>query len=147
MKFFFGLLAFLDLDARSNPLDHNSINVTSWHLAMEHPTIGPISSPYSYGCFEALSCSDRLSPPLHKTIGIFRVNPGNPFPSQQTLRRLPNEIQPGLIEEIEVTIRPCGVDHRRSRVDDLAKIQVLIVHGSILGCSHGADGTPRRIQL
>jgi hypothetical protein len=72
------------------------------------------------------------------------MNPGSPFPSQQTLQRLPNEIQPGPIEEIEATIRSCGVDQRRGRVDDLTKTQALFIDGTVLVVSHGAHGTTPR---
>src|SRR6202041_1682692 len=126
LEFFFRSLAFLNIDARPEPLDDSSVDVSSWHLAMEHPTIDSICPPHSYGSLEALSRSERLSPLLNKTLDIFRMNPGSPFPSQQALQRLPNEIQPGPIEEIEVTIRSCGVDQRRCRVDNLTKIQVSI---------------------
>src|SRR5260370_2788200 len=105
------------------------------------------SPPHSWGSLEALSRSDRLSPLLHKTLDIFRMNPGSPFPSQQTLQRLPNEIQPGPIEEIEVTIRSCSVDQRRSRVDNLPKIQFSILYGTIIGPSHDATPPPRSNTL
>ena len=128
------------------PLENFSISGAQRELMMQHPSIFAIGAPHSCGSLETLSGSDRLSPLLHKTLDIFGMNPGSPLPSQQTLQRLPNKIQPGPIEEIKVTIRSRGVDQRRSRVYNLTKIQVSIIDETMLGRSHGADGTPRRSQ-
>jgi hypothetical protein len=144
LEFFFGSLAILDIDTRSMPLENSSITGAQREFMVQHPAIFAISPPHSCGSLEALSRSERLSPLLNKALDIFRMNPGSPFPSQQALQRLPNEIQPGPIEEIEVTVRSCGVDQRRCRVDNLTKIQVSIVDGTMLGRSHGADCTTQR---
>src|ERR1700682_723113 len=52
------------------------------------------------------SRGDRLTPLLYKSFDIFRMNTGSPPPSQQLLQRLPYEVEPPLIEEIKIAIRP-----------------------------------------
>src|ERR1700733_15788176 len=111
------------------PLENSSITSPQREFMVQHPAIFAISTPHSCGSLEALSRSDRLSPLLHKSLDVFRMNPGSPFPSQQTLQRLPNELQPGPIEEIEVSVRSRGVDQRGRRVDDLTKTQAPIIDG------------------
>ena len=62
-------------------------------------------------------------------------------------QRLPDKVDPGPVEEIKVAIWSGGMDQHRSRVDNLTEIQVSIIDDTLLGRSHGADGTPRRSQL
>ena len=137
-------LPVLDINTRSMPLENSSISSAHREFMVQHPAIFAISPPHPCRSLEALSSSDRISPFLHKSFEIFRMNTGSPFPSQQPLQRLPDEIQPGPIEEVEISVRSRGVDQRRRRVDDLTKTQALIIVGTVLVGSHGAHGTTPR---
>src|SRR5277367_2748746 len=75
-QLFFCARAALDVDARSMPLENSSISGAQREFMVQHPAIFAISPPHSCDSLEALSRSDRLSPPLHKTLDIFRMNPG-----------------------------------------------------------------------
>src|SRR5260370_10324964 len=94
LEFFFGSLAFLNVNTRSMPLENSSISGAQREFMVQHPAIFAISPPHSCGSLEALSRLDRLSPLLHKNLYIFRMNPVSPFPSQHTLQLLPNDIYP-----------------------------------------------------
>src|SRR5260370_21738725 len=98
----FGLLSVLDLDTRSIPLDDSSIAIAQRKMVVQHPAIFPVSPPYYSRSLEALATCDRLSPLLHKSLDIFRMHIGSPFPTQEALSRLPAEAEPLSIEEIQV---------------------------------------------
>jgi hypothetical protein len=86
----------------------------------------------------ALPCKDDPRP-RHRSDEFKKSKP-----SQQFLQRHTGEVEPRLIKEIEVAIRPCCMEQRRGRVDNLAKEKALIVNRDWVVFPHGGHGKPPR---
>src|ERR1700747_3564776 len=71
------------------------------------------------------------------------MNESPPIPAAHLFQRGTEVFQPTLIEIIEVTVRPAGVNQRRDRIDEKLNIQRL----ALLFCrGHGGNHTPSEIH-
>src|SRR5579863_5331707 len=69
------------------------------------------------------------------------MNARCPSPTNELLQRFPRELKPSSTEEIQVAIWTAAMEQSRRIVDNVAKIQQLIVHRRPLVFPHCAHGT------
>jgi hypothetical protein len=72
---------------------------------------------------ERLTIRQGRAPLLNNSFNVIGVNALRPFPTLQLFQRPTDILQPGLIEEIEETVRQTGVNQARSRIDQEPKVR------------------------
>ena len=73
--------------------------------------------------FEDLPSREAGSPLGQNPFNLLSVNENRPIPASHFIQSDAELFQPRLIEVIEVTVGPGGVNHRRNRVDKDLGIQ------------------------
>ncbi|MFZ1973285.1 MAG: hypothetical protein WAU89_10595 [Candidatus Acidiferrales bacterium] len=138
-EMFFRRFAFLDVQTRSIPLDDVAARIAEWHFPVEHPAVVSICSTDTG--FVLKRCSGyQAGPPFgHDPIHVLRVNESGPVPAGHFVQSNAQVLQPRLIEVIEVTVRPGGVNQRRDRIDQKLNIQRL---GLLFCRGHAGNNTP-----
>jgi hypothetical protein len=96
--------------------------VAQGHLVVQHPAILSIRPPYPRFMQEGFPAGQRRAPLAHNSIDVFGMNRHSPVPAAQILERESYELQPGVIEEIDVAVGQSGMEHRGGRVNDLLKV-------------------------
>src|SRR6266478_2121623 len=135
----FRRLAFLNIETRSIPLNDVAVCIAKWNFPVEHPAVFSIRPTDASFVFEDFPCCEAGSPFGHNSINVFRVNESGPVPAGHFVQSDAQVLQPTLIEVIEVTVGPGGVNQRRDRVDQELGIQTL---GSLSRGGHGGHDTP-----
>jgi hypothetical protein len=73
-ELFFGALAFLDVDARSEPLRDIPVFVMERHFAMQKCVIRSVSTPNARFGFERLAACQSRTPFLNYSIDVVWMN-------------------------------------------------------------------------
>jgi len=84
---------------------------------VQHPAILAIGPPDACFVQERLTTSQRRAPLLNDSFNVIGVNALCPFPTLDIFQGQTDILQPGLIEEIEVSVRQTGVNQTGGRVD------------------------------
>ncbi len=135
----FRLLAFLNIETRSIPLDDVAVCIAKWHFPVEHPTVFSIRPTDASFVFEDFSSPEAGSPLGHNPFNVLGVNDSCPIPASHFIQSDAQVFQPTFIEVIEVTVGPGCVNQRRDRVDQELGIQTL---GFMSWGGHGGHDTP-----
>ncbi len=121
----FRLLALLNVETRSIPLDDVAVRIAKWHFPVEHPAVFSIRAADSSFVFEDFSSREAGSPLGHNPLNVLRVNHSCPIPASHFVQSDAQVFEPRSIEVIEVTVGPGCVNQRRNRVDQELGIQTL----------------------
>ncbi|HTA57999.1 MAG TPA: hypothetical protein VK805_07590 [Candidatus Baltobacteraceae bacterium] len=113
----FGLFAFLNIEARSIPLDDVAVRIAKRHFPVEHPSVFSACAADASFVLENFSGRQAVSPPGHNPLNVFRVNVSGPVPAGHFIQSDAEIFQPGFIEVVEVAVGPGGVDQGWNRVD------------------------------
>src|ERR1700692_1276937 len=116
--FLFRGFAFLDIETRSIPLDDVAVCIAKWHFPVEHPAVFSIRAADASFVLEDFSSREAGSPPGHNALNVFAVDVSGPIPAGHFIQSDAEIFQPRLIEVIEMTVWPGGVNQRRNRVDE-----------------------------
>jgi hypothetical protein len=74
---------------------------------------------------EGFAAGQRRAPLFDDSFDILGMDERGPLPALQVLERPPYVPEPCLIEEIEVAVRPTGVNQAGSRMDQELKVRGL----------------------
>src|SRR6266404_8353530 len=137
--FFFRGFAFINIEARSIPLDDAAVCIAKWHFPVEHPPVFSIRPTDASFVLEDFSSRKAGSPLGQNPFNVLRVNESRPIPADYFVQSDAQVFQPRRIEVIEVTVGPGCVNQRRNRVDEYLNIERV---GFLPWRGHAAHHTP-----
>ena len=114
-----GLLAVVDVHARSVPLDDLAARISQRQLMVQHPAVCTVRAPDARFELERLAAHQALPPLRDERVHVVRMDRGRPFPPLEVLQSQPHELEPPLIEEIQVPVRAGRMDQGGNRLDEL----------------------------
>ncbi len=117
------MLAVLDVNTRSIPLDNLSVFVTYGDFVVQHPAIFAVGTADTSFVKEGFSAGQGRAPHFDDSFDIIGMDRRGPLPALQIFERLPDVLEPALIEKIEVAVRQTGVDEGGSRIDEELKVR------------------------
>jgi len=118
----FRSLAVLNIETRSTPVDNLAALVPHCYSVVQHPAIFAVCAQDASLIEEGFAAGQRRAPRFHDALDILGIDERCPLPALQILQRPPHILEPCLIEEIEVAVRPTRVNHAGRRMDEELKV-------------------------
>src|SRR4029453_7587838 len=112
-------LAVIDVNAGSVPSDDLPLGVSQRLLLMQHPAIYTVRSSHARFDLQRPTAFEAGPPPRDERGHVVRVDHRGPFPALEILQSQPNELEPALVEEIQVPVGETRVDQRGKGIDEL----------------------------